>query len=68
MPFRITFPTGSTSGSRQCVRVTVRDDECLEGEEMVRIGVRSGSSHIAVGSPSETVVIIQDTEGWSPSW
>ena len=67
MPFHITFSAGSTNGSSQCVQVTVRDDECLEGEEIVRIGVQSGSSHVAVGSLSETIVTIQDREGQSLS-
>ena len=61
----VVFPEGSTSGHRQCINVTVLDDDVIEGTETFTLQastVETPSLIVIDPSLSITTVYIADSE------
>ena len=63
-PAVLTFPTGSTQGTRRCVNVSIHEDVAVENNEYFHMTLTSGDARLEISSICQraTVTII-DTDG-----
>ena len=61
----VNFDVSSMVGDRQNVTIAISDDNVFEGAHNFNVSIASASpaSNVVVGSPSSTMVIIDDNDG-----
>lgn len=58
----VTIPSGSPSGAKACVDITLAFDLTLEGDQVFRVTLGNVSSPVITPIPGETIVTIQDSD------